>query len=272
MPRKSKSASLKKKSSRRRTTKSPSLLQNKMMLYLSLIIFIFNVVAFMFYQDMQSLFLFVVVLCMTYLMDQNMIVVLLTPSLIVGLLIVLRKTFMKNNLVEGFKESHDVNSSSPESSGDDDDDDENDGEDDAADEGENEESEEIEDTSTEATDPESSSESSNEDATNDESATESYANLKNSSIKNELSNLVNNYEKAQKGMMKTLEKSKLDPQSVETQREIIKHMNNITPVIKDSVNMLKKVDMNGLNKLVGSLGAVVGASPIPKPVVSSTKM
>ena len=227
MPRKSKSASLKKKSSRR-TTKSSSILHNKMMLHLSLIIFIFNVVAFMFYQDMQSLFLFVVVLCMTYLFDQNMIIVLLTPSLIVGMLIVLRKTFMNNNVVEGFKESHNVETSTPQESSSN----EEDTNDDAEGDDENEDSEETEDTSTQATAPESSSNESsennsegesNEATTSDETATESYANLKNSSIKNELSNLVSNYEKAQ-GMMKTLEKSKLDPQSVETQREIIKQI------------------------------------------------
>lgn len=274
MPKKSKSKSLKNKSSkiRRTSSKSSSMMQNKMLLHLSLIIFILNVVAFMFYQDMQSLFLFVVVLCMTYLFDQNMIIVLLTPSLIVGLLIVLRKTFM-NNVVEGFKESHDVTKSKSEEGSNNDDDDEDDENND------NQESEENTSTTTQENSnnsstatSESKSEEKEEESSDDTTATESYANLKNDSIKNELSNLVSNYEKAQKGMMETLEKSKLDPQSIETQREIINQMNNITPVIKDSVNMLKKVDMNGLNKLVGSLGAVIGSGSIPKPVAASTKM
>ena len=58
MARKTKSSTPKRRTSKR-NSKSPPLLQNKLMLYLSLIIFIFNVLAFMFYQDMQSLFLFV---------------------------------------------------------------------------------------------------------------------------------------------------------------------------------------------------------------------
>ena len=258
------------------------------MLYLSLIIFIFNVLAFMFYQDMQSLFLFVVVLCMTYLFDQNMIVVLLTPSLLVGLLIVMRKSFMNSSFSEGFTEGHDdpnASSNTNENSNENEDEsgegenNENENED-----GDDEETEDVSKqgviTSSSTSDNSSSNSTTNSSSNSGSSSTsssgtsnaqESYANLKNSSIKSELSNLVSNYEKAQKGMTKTLEKSKLDPQSLETQREIINQMNQITPVIKDSVKILNKVDMNGLNNLLGSLGNVIGNSPLPKPMSASTK-
>ncbi|MBI96912.1 hypothetical protein CL656_07200 [bacterium] len=244
MPKKSgKSLSRKSKSK-----SSKSLLNNKLVLYLSLILFIFNVVAFLFFKDMQSLFLFVIVLCITYLFDRNMIVVLLVPILFVGLLIFLRKSFMNNELVEGFKEAHNQKSE---------------------DEGEVEEKEEKEDEG-EVEEPEQKEDEG--EVKVEEKNTESYANLKNDSIKSELNNLVNKYEKAQKGLSETLEKSSIDPQSLETQKLIIKQMNEITPVIKDSVKILNKVDMNGLNNLLGSLGSVLGSNPIPKPTKSSTKI
>ena len=246
MPRKVKSS----KKPRNKSLNFSSMLQNKMMLYLSLTLFIFNVLAFMFFKDMQSLFLFVIILCITYLFDQNMIIVLLTPTLFVGLLIFLRKSFMNSSVVEGFKENHDPQPQNKEDDEEKDEDKEEDKEEDNNDEtGESDETDET-------------SEENNNDA-------ESYANLKskkNQNIKEELSNLVSNYEKAQKGFNETLEKTKLDPQSLETQKEMIKQMNQITPVIKDSVKILNKVDMNGLNNLVGSLGKVIGHSPFPKPM------
>jgi len=104
MPRKVKKSTSKKPINKNKTLKS--MLHSKMMLYLALTLFLFNIIAFLFYKDMQSLFLFVIILSITYLFDQNMIVVLTTPILIVGLLIFLRKSFMTQSVVEGFKETH----------------------------------------------------------------------------------------------------------------------------------------------------------------------
>ena len=261
MPRKTK------KSTSRKSKKMNvnSLFQSKMMLYLSLTLFIFNILAFLFYRDMQSLFLFVIVLCITYLFDQNMIIVLLLPTLLVGSLIFLRKSFMNHSVIEGFKESHDPQPNKEEDKEENDESYENNNVDES-----NEEPTNDENNSEESEESEGSEETEEVGASN--STSESYANLNNSKIKSELSNLVNNYEKAQKGLSETLEKSKLDPQSLETQKAIIKQMNQITPVIKDSVKILNKVDINGLNNLLGSLGGVIGSNPIPKPLSASTKI
>ena len=103
--RKSLSRSGKKRSrSSKSTNVTNNLLHNKMVLHLTMVLFVFNVLAFLFFKDMQSLFLLVIVLCITYLFDQNMIIVLLVPMLFVGILIVLRKGFMGNKVMEGMKE------------------------------------------------------------------------------------------------------------------------------------------------------------------------
>ena len=49
-------------------------------------------------------------------------------------------------------------------------------------------------------------------------------------------------------------------------------MNAITPLIKDSVGILNKVDLNGLNKFIGSFGNLIGSVSTPEPVSSSTKV
>ena len=96
------------KSSSRKSNKSnksvKTFLHSKLVLYLSLILFIFNILAFLFFKDMQSLFLLLIVLCITYMFDQNMILVLMVPMLFVGTLIILRKTFMDRDLVEGMED------------------------------------------------------------------------------------------------------------------------------------------------------------------------
>ena len=93
------------KTSSRKSKKSvKTFLHSKLVLYLSLILFIFNILAFLFFKDMQSLFLLLIVLCITYMFDQNMILVLMVPMLFVGTLIILRKTFMNRDLVEGMED------------------------------------------------------------------------------------------------------------------------------------------------------------------------
>ena len=104
--------------------------------------------------------------------------------------------------------------------------------------------------------------------------TESYSNIidNKDELKSNLNDLVNNYEKAQQEFNDTIENSNLDPQSLETQRLIAKQMNLITPVIKDTVGVLNKVDLNGLNKFIGSFGNLVGSLNNPLPVAASTKV
>ena len=47
---------------------------------------------------------------------------------------------------------------------------------------------------------------------------------------------------------------------------------DFTPLIKDSVGILNKVDLNGLNKFIGSFGNLIGSVSTPEPVSSSTKV
>ena len=70
--------------------------------------------------------------------------------------------------------------------------------------------------------------------------------------------MVNKYDNAQQSLNEALAKSQLDPESLEAQKMLINQMNTITPILKDSVNMLNKVDMNGLNNLIGSIGNIGG--------------
>ena len=105
--------------------------------------------------------------------------------------------------------------------------------------------------------------------------TETYSNINSTNtenLKNELNNLVNKYEKVQQEFNDSVENSSLDPQSLEAQKAVVKQMNALTPLIKDSVGILNKVDLNGLNKFIGSFGNLIGSVSTPEPVSSSTKV
>ena len=288
------------KSSSRKTKKSmKTYLHSKFILYLSLILFIFNILAFLFFKDMQSLFLLLIVLSITYMFDQNMIVVLMVPMLFVGTLIILRKTFMERDLVEGMSNSSGQKQQQGSGSG------QQQG---SMGQGQGQGSGSGQQQGSMGQQPGSMGQqqqgsmgqqqqgsmgqkqqgsmgqkggntsqqqgSMGQQPQAGTTNTESYSNIINNKdeLKSNLNDLVNNYEKAQQEFSDTIENSNLDPQSLETQRLIAKQMNLITPVIKDTVGVLNKVDLNGLNKFIGSFGNLVGSLNNPLPVAASTKV
>lgn len=287
------------KSSSRKSKKSvKTFLHSKLVLYLSLILFIFNILAFLFFKDMQSLFLLLIILCITYMFDQNMILVLMVPMLFVGTLIILRKTFMDRDLVEGMedgqgsmKKKEGNNNKKQGSSNQQEDTDSKQEENDNEQQGSDEEgtsNKQKESGSQKGKLPMPVNCEEQEDHpyclnggdgsppdSNSNKNTETYSNINSSNtenLKSELNNLVSKYEKVQKEFNDSVENSSLDPQSLEAQKAVVKQMNALTPLIKDSVGILNKVDLNGLNKFIGSFGNLIGSVSTPQPVSSSTKV
>ena len=59
-----------------------------------------------------------------------------------------------------------------------------------------------------------------------------------------------------------MENTKLNPSDVEAQKEIINQMKAITPVLRDSISVLKQVDMQNLNKVVSGISGAIKHSPL----------
>ena len=268
-----------KRRSRKSTNVTNNLLHNKMVLHLTMVLFVFNVLAFLFFKDMQSLFLLVIVLCITYLFDQNMIIVLLVPMLFVGILIVLRKGFMGNKLMEGMNEGQsgmDEGQSGMDegqSGMDDDDEDDDDGDGDGEDKKKKRKKKKMKQSKYDK--KKSSNDENNlmnnltekqpkDDKKKPEDQVEvkqsGFANINNEDTKNDLKKMVDDYDKMGKNFKAVVSESSLDPQSLEAQMKIVDQMNSITPIMKDVTKLLDKVDINGINKLVGSMGNIMGGN------------
>ena len=59
-----------------------------------------------------------------------------------------------------------------------------------------------------------------------------------------------------------MENTKLNPSDLEAQKEIINQMKAITPVLRDSIDVLKQVDMQNLNKVVSGISGVIKHNPL----------
>ena len=279
-------------------------LHSKLVLYLSLILFIFNILAFLFFKDMQSLFLLLIVLCITYMFDQNMILVLMVPMLFVGTLIILRKTFMDRDLVEGMEDGK-GSGGQQQATGQ-----QATGQQATGQQATGQQATGQQSGSVDCSDPANAKhtdclpqqqatgqQATGQQATGQQATgqqgtgqqgtgqqgsqsgtppdSEPYSNINSTTtanLKNELNKLVNKYEEVQKEFNDSVENSSLDPQSLEAQKAVAKQMNALTPLIKDSVGILNKVDLNGLNKFIGSFGNLIGSVSTPQPVSSSTKV
>ena len=87
-----------------------------------------------------------------------------------------------------------------------------------------------------------------------------FANINNEDTKNDLKKMVDDYDKMGKNFKAVVSESSLDPQSLEAQMKIVDQMNSITPIMKDVTRLIDKVDINGINKLVGSMGNIMGGN------------
>ena len=319
-----------KRRSRKSTNVTNNLLHNKMVLHLTMVLFVFNVLAFLFFKDMQSLFLLVIVLCITYLFDQNMIIVLLVPMLFVGILIVLRKGFMGNKVMEGMKEGakpmgikmrkltvsgmnklevpqsdrnppptvkirkkngkiyaenfitkemKELSESDLEKTerkdgfttregmpeGDEYSDVESEEEEEGSmNEGSNQEDSNQEDSNQEDSNEEEKKKKEEQKKKDPNEKMQNmvagFANINNEDTKNDLKKMVDDYDKMGKNFKAVVSESSLDPQSLEAQMKIVDQMNSITPIMKDVTRLIDKVDINGINKLVGSMGNIMGGN------------
>ena len=89
-----------------------------------------------------------------------------------------------------------------------------------------------------------------------------FSNINNNKTSTELSKVINHYENAQKGFQSAIDKSKMNPQDLEAQQELVRQMGDMTPVLKESAKLLERVDMDNLNKLIGGLGKVMENNPL----------
>ena len=269
-----------KRRSRKSTNVTNNLLHNKMVLHLTMVLFVFNVLAFLFFKDMQSLFLLVIVLCITYLFDQNMIIVLLVPMLFVGLLIVLRKGFMGNKVMEGMKEGVGVTEeeegneemktmevelekSGMKKLGRDADDDKM-AEVTKKENGKiihvDDQGNEVELVEKDFKPPPPEKKDGNDEGSDSENFKSGFANINNEDTKDSLKKMVDDYDKMGKKFKSVVSESSLDPQSLETQMKVVDQMNALTPVMKNVTSLLEKIDVNNINKLVGSMGNILGGN------------
>ena len=85
----------------RKSTKK--ILKSSFTLNLCFMLFVLNILVFLFFKDIQNLYLLLIGVCITYLFNKNIIIVLILPMLFVAILILLRKLFMKKELIEGIE-------------------------------------------------------------------------------------------------------------------------------------------------------------------------
>ena len=240
MPRKSKS-----------TTKTKSLLTNKNMLYGSTLLMIASIIAYLVKRDFKSLFLFFVVLTVCYMFEKNMIKVVLIPVVIVNLFIFLKYIF---NVKEGYDNNNkqqNQNSNNNQQSGDN--------------SNQQQSGSNNQQQSGDNSNQQQSGNNNQQTGGNAQKPDEGFASIDGQDkdvIADKLTKLIDNYDEASSKVEKSMENTKLNPSDVEAQKEIINQMKAITPVLRDSISVLKQVDMENLNKVVSGISGVVKNSPL----------
>ena len=230
MPRKSKS-----------TTKTKSLLTNKNMLYGSTLLMIASIITYLVKRDFKSLFLFFVVLTVCYMFEKNMIKVVLIPVVIVNLFIFLKYIF---NVREGYDNNNQQNQNSNNN--------QQSGNNNQQQSGNNNQQQ-------------SGNNNNQQTGGNTQKQDEGFASIDGEDkdvIADKLTKLIDNYDEASSKVEKSMENTKLNPSDVEAQKEIINQMKAITPVLRDSIDVLKQVDMQNLNKVVSGISGVIKHSPL----------
>ena len=91
------------KSSSRKSSSNKSLLKSKLVLNLSYTLFVLNILAFLFFKDIQNLCLLLIGSCITYLFNKNLIIVLTVPMIFVATLIFLKGNSVNENFKGGKK-------------------------------------------------------------------------------------------------------------------------------------------------------------------------
>lgn len=223
-----------------------SCIKNKNVLYAIFSLYMLSIMGYVVSEDYQSLVLIVLLTVIVRLFGMNMIIVLAIPFLFVNGMVLFRYLFSSTR--EGLQNNEEDENSENSNNQDD--------SEDSGDEGEssNNNSEESE------FNPHEQGNSSNTSNNNEENSSENANNS--GDVTEELTNLIDRYEQTQKGIESVIDKSSMNPKDIKTQRLLMKEMGKMTPILKDSVKILHKVDINKLNDLIGNLGTVMKSNPL----------
>ena len=85
--------------------KKNKLLCSTNMLYIVLLVFVANLIQFLYRKDYESILLFVVIYACVYLFNKNILVVMLIPLILVNTLIFLRFVFNHTKSIESFTQA-----------------------------------------------------------------------------------------------------------------------------------------------------------------------